>query len=61
MNWSMIITAMVITAVLSLLGCIIRKEKISDTIIFVLASTLLTGCLFVLLDRLLVLKLISAG
>ena len=61
MNWSMIITAMVIAAVLSLLGCIIRKEKISDTIIFVLASTLLTGCLFVLLDRLLVLKLISAG
>lgn len=61
MNWSMIITAMVITAILSLLGCIIRKEKISDTIVFVLASTLLTGCLFVLLDRLLVLKLISAG
>lgn len=61
MNWSMIITAMAITAILSLLGCIIRKEKISDTIVFVLASTLLTGCLFVLLDRLLVLKLISAG
>lgn len=61
MNWSMIITAMIITAILSLLGCIIRKEKISNTIIFVLVSTLLTGCLFALLDRLLVLKSISAG
>lgn len=60
MNWGMILTAMVINAVLSILGCIVRKEKVSDAIIFVLASTLLVGCIFVFLDRLLMLKLIAA-
>ena len=60
MNWGMILTAMAVNVVLSILGCIVRKEKVSNAIIFVLASTLLVGCIFVFLDRLLMLKLIVA-
>lgn len=58
MNWRMILIAMAVNFILSLLGCIVRKEKARNAIIFILASTIFVGCVFVFLDRLLMLKLI---